>query len=70
MIEKSATSREAGFESGLLSLNHTSSMILLVSFRPRNSYRPRCKCQTNFAIRTLGFACMPPRSALIAAALN
>ena len=30
-----------GFSSGLLNLNHTSIMILLVSFRSRNSYRAR-----------------------------
>jgi hypothetical protein len=36
MIEKSATSRWAGVESGLLDLHHTSAMILLVSFGSRN----------------------------------
>ena len=41
MIEKSATSRWAGFVSGLLDLNHTRIINLLVSFRSRNSFRAR-----------------------------
>ncbi len=41
MIEKSATSREAGLLSGLLDLNHTRIIHLLVSFKSRNSFQAR-----------------------------
>jgi hypothetical protein len=54
MIEKSATSREARFGSGLLDLNHTSiidfsSVLQIAKFVQRSPHMA-----TNFAIRTLG----------------
>src|SRR3990167_2592640 len=56
MIEKSATSRAAGWQSGLRDLNHTRSIKLASVLQIAKFVPTLPHTETNFAIRTLAMA--------------